>query len=61
MEATKVQTQQQRNLTLVDERLQLLSTIKEMVKIELERKMQELTAKLESKKTKPLYEVKSEK
>ncbi|MBM0659181.1 hypothetical protein [Capnocytophaga genosp. AHN8471] len=53
MEATKVQTQQQRNLTLVDERLQLLSTIKEMVKIELERKMQELTAKLESKKTKP--------
>lgn len=61
MEATKVQTQQQRNLTLVDERLQLLSTIKEMVKIELERKMQELTAKLESKKTKPLYEVNSEK
>ena len=59
MEATKVQTQQQRNLTLVDERLQLLSTIKEMVKIELERKMQELTAKLESKKTKPLYEVNS--
>lgn len=61
MEATKVQTQQQRNLTLVDERLQLLSTIKEMVKIELERKMQELTAKIESKKTKPLYEVNSEK
>ena len=61
MEATKVQTQQQRNLTLVDERLQLLSTIKEMVKIELERKMQELTAKLESKKPKPLYEVNSEK
>lgn len=44
MEATKQNVQQCLNLTLSEERLVLLDTIKEMVKIELERKLLELKA-----------------
>ena len=44
METTKQNIQQHRNLTLADERLVLLGTIKEMVKIELNRKIKELNA-----------------
>ena len=42
METTKQNIQQHRNLTLADERLVLLDTIKEMVKMELNRKIKEL-------------------
>ena len=44
METTKQNIQQHRNLTLADERLVLLGTIKEMVKMELNRKIKELNA-----------------
>ena len=44
METTKKNTRRHRNLFISEERLELLNTIKEMVKIELERKLRELKA-----------------